>query len=52
MANKPADQTGKKKKQDKVKLPPEYAVNMPDTPFPMRGNMPIREPVWVSEWQD
>lgn len=52
MANKPADQTGKKKKQDKVKLPPEYAVNMPDTPFPMRGNLAKREPEWVKEWQE
>lgn len=52
MANKPADQTGKKKKQEKVKLPPEYAVNMPDTPFPMRGNLAKREPEWVEEWQE
>lgn len=52
MANKPADQTGKKKKQEKVKLPPEYAVNMPDTPFPMRGNLAKREPEWVKEWQE
>ena len=51
MANKPADQAGKKKKQDKIKLPPEYAVNMPDTPFPMRGNLAKREPEWIKEWQ-
>ncbi len=52
MVNKSTDQTDKKKKQDKVKLPPEYAVNMPDTPFPMRGNLAKREPEWIREWQE
>ncbi|MGD9774932.1 isoleucine--tRNA ligase [Diaphorobacter sp.] len=27
-------------------------LNMPDTPFPMRGDLPKREPGWVKEWQD
>ena len=27
-------------------------LNLPDTPFPMRGNLPKREPGWVKEWQD
>ncbi len=26
-------------------------LNLPDTPFPMRGDLPKREPQWVSEWQ-
>ncbi len=26
-------------------------LNLPDTPFPMRGNLPKREPDWVAEWQ-
>ena len=26
-------------------------LNMPDTPFPMRGDLPKREPVWVAEWE-
>jgi isoleucyl-tRNA synthetase len=25
-------------------------LNMPDTPFPMRGDLPKREPAWVSDW--
>jgi len=27
-------------------------LNMPDTPFPMRGDLPKREPGWVKEWED
>ncbi|TNF62817.1 MAG: isoleucine--tRNA ligase, partial [Burkholderiales bacterium] len=27
-------------------------LNMPDTPFPMRGDLPRREPDWVREWND
>jgi isoleucyl-tRNA synthetase len=26
-------------------------LNLPDTPFPMRGDLPKREPQWVAEWQ-
>ncbi len=26
-------------------------LNMPDTPFPMRGDLPKREPAWVEKWQ-
>jgi isoleucyl-tRNA synthetase len=25
-------------------------LNMPDTPFPMRGDLPRREPAWVADW--
>ena len=25
-------------------------LNLPDTPFPMRGNLPQREPTWVEQW--
>ena len=25
-------------------------LNMPDTPFPMRGDLPKREPAWVNDW--
>lgn len=25
-------------------------LNLPDTPFPMRGDLPKREPAWVKEW--
>ena len=27
-------------------------LNLPDTPFPMRGDLARREPGWVSRWQD
>src|SRR6187455_1184994 len=27
-------------------------LNLPDTPFPMRGDLPKREPGWVNEWED
>ncbi len=26
-------------------------LNLPDTPFPMRGDLAKREPQWVAEWQ-
>ena len=27
-------------------------LNLPDTPFPMRGDLPRREPAWVATWQE
>jgi len=27
-------------------------LNLPDTPFPMRGDLPKREPGWVKTWQE
>ena len=27
-------------------------LNLPDTPFPMRGDLARREPEWVKEWQE
>jgi len=27
-------------------------LNMPDTPFPMRGDLPRREPQWTREWDE
>lgn len=27
-------------------------LNLPDTPFPMRGDLPKREPGWIKSWQD
>jgi isoleucyl-tRNA synthetase len=29
-----------------------HTLNMPDTPFPMRGDLPKREPQWVKDWED
>ncbi len=33
---------------------PDYraTLNLPDTPFPMRGDLPRREPQWIREWND
>ena len=33
---------------------PDYrsSLNLPDTPFPMRGDLPKREPAWVAQWND
>ncbi len=33
--------------------PTDYraTLNLPDTPFPMRGDLPKREPGWVAEWE-
>ena len=33
---------------------PDYrsTLNLPDTPFPMRGDLAKREPKWVQQWQD
>ena len=27
-------------------------LNMPDSPFPMRGDLAKREPGWVAQWQE
>lgn len=27
-------------------------LNLPDTPFPMRGDLPKREPAWVKDWNE
>ena len=34
--------------------PTDYrsTLNLPDTTFPMRGDLPKREPGWVKEWED
>ncbi|HYN60356.1 MAG TPA: isoleucine--tRNA ligase [Rubrivivax sp.] len=33
---------------------PDYraTLNLPDTPFPMRGDLPKREPGWVKAWSE
>lgn len=30
----------------------KYSLNLPDTEFPMRGNLAQREPGWVSSWTE
>ncbi|MDR0736296.1 MAG: isoleucine--tRNA ligase [Zoogloeaceae bacterium] len=29
-----------------------HTLNLPDTPFPMRGDLPRREPGWIASWQE
>ena len=29
----------------------KYKLNLPETSFPMRGDLAKREPVWVAQWQ-
>ena len=33
---------------------PDYrkTLNLPDTPFPMRGDLPKREPGWIAAWDE
>jgi isoleucyl-tRNA synthetase len=38
MSSKPAD--------------PKTTLNLPDTPFPMRGDLGKREPGWIQAWKD
>jgi isoleucyl-tRNA synthetase len=35
-------------------VPTDYraTLNLPDTPFPMRGDLPKREAAWTKEWDD
>ncbi len=36
---------------DQPKIDYKTTLNLPDTPFPMRGDLAKREPVWVADWQ-
>ncbi len=37
---------------DKPKTDYKSTLNLPDTPFPMRGDLARREAAWVREWQE
>jgi isoleucyl-tRNA synthetase len=37
---------------DKQATDHSQTLNLPDTPFPMRGNLPQREPAWVASWNE
>ena len=37
---------------DDLKTDYKSTLNLPDTPFPMRGDLAKREPKWVKEWQE
>ena len=30
----------------------KYPLNLPETPFPMRGDLPKREPGWIAAWDE
>ena len=54
-----ADSTQTPKKQPKAKADSQAGgsawratLNMPDTAFPMRGDLPRREPAWVQAWNE
>ena len=54
-----ADSTQSPKKQPKAKADSQAGggayratLNMPDTVFPMRGDLPKREPAWVQDWNE
>ncbi|MGF7192153.1 isoleucyl-tRNA synthetase [Robbsia andropogonis] len=49
-AKRDAGKAGKPGGKDST--PSRYPVNLLDTPFPMRGDLPKREPMWVQEWED
>ncbi|MBA3478363.1 MAG: isoleucine--tRNA ligase, partial [Lautropia sp.] len=48
------DGTGRDAKQGAAQEDGGYrkTLNLPDTPFPMRGDLARREPGWVARWQD
>src|SRR2546427_267444 len=37
---------------DDPKTDYKSTVNLPDTPFPMRGDLARREPDWIKDWQE
>jgi isoleucyl-tRNA synthetase len=37
---------------DDPKTDYKSTLNLPDTPFPMRGDLAKREPAWVAEWRE
>jgi isoleucyl-tRNA synthetase len=37
---------------DDAKIDYKSTLNLPDTPFPMRGDLAKREPVWIRRWQE
>ena len=36
---------------DESKIDYKTTLNLPDTRFPMRGDLAKREPLWIKEWQ-
>ncbi len=44
--------SGKAEGKPEAKSAYAGTLNLPDTDFPMRGNLPKREPEWVKQWED
>lgn len=40
------------KNADAAAAAKKYPLNLSDTPFPMRGNLPKREPEWICQWEE
>jgi len=38
--------------ETKTTMDYKHTLNLPDTPFPMRGDLAKREPQWVKQWQE
>lgn len=51
-APNPANTNDTKLAGSETKSDNKYPLNLPDTSFPMRGNLPKREPEWVKGWQE
>ena len=39
-------------KSDSGKTDYRSTLNLPDTAFPMRGDLPKREPLWTQQWDE
>ena len=52
MAENKTDKTSEKKSDKNSGSGYRATLNLPDTPFPMRGDLAKREPGWVKAWQD
>ncbi len=52
MTNKSTPPTSESVAQPVAKTDYRATLNLPDTPFPMRGDLPKREPGWVKQWED
>jgi isoleucyl-tRNA synthetase len=44
--------TDAKKKPASEPATRKYPLNLPETPFPMRGDLAKREPQWIKEWDE
>ena len=52
MSDKPPVSNPKAEKAGRAQAstPSKYPVNLLETSFPMRGDLPKREPQWIADW--